>query len=55
MFGDHRLWIDPWVVSSVETPVGLNHLDSELCWCDPVIELDEDGREAVVHRQVTWN
>ena len=39
----------------VEMPVGLTHLDSDFCWCDPIIELDESGREAVLHRQVTWN
>src|SRR6266478_4336469 len=27
----------------VEMPVGLTHLDSDLCWCDPIVELDEDG------------
>jgi hypothetical protein len=51
----HNRLFDPVVVFSVEMPVGLNHFDSELCWCDPVIEIDEDGDEAVVHRQVTWN
>jgi hypothetical protein len=50
-----RLWLDRAIVSSVEMPVGLNHLDSEVCWCDPVIETDEDGDDVVVHRQVTWN
>jgi hypothetical protein len=39
----------------VEMPVGLKHLDSDFCWCDPIIELDENGQEAVLHRQVTWN
>jgi hypothetical protein len=35
--------------------VGLNHLDSPLCWCDPLVETEENGEEFVVHRQVTWN
>jgi hypothetical protein len=39
----------------VEIPVGLTHFDSDFCWCDPTIELDECGREILVHRQVTWN
>ena len=39
----------------VEMPVGLTHLDSDLCWCDPIVEVDEDGEHALLHRQVTWN
>ena len=27
----------------VEIPVGLTHLDSDLCWCDPIVEVDENG------------
>jgi hypothetical protein len=42
-------------VVPVEMPVGLNHLDSELCWCDPIIEVNEIGEEVVLHRQVSWN
>ena len=34
-------------------PVGLTHLDSELCWCDPIVEVDEDGEHTLLHRQVT--
>ena len=26
-----------------------------LCWCDPIIEVDAEGQELVLHRQVTWN
>lgn len=39
----------------VEMPIGLRHIDSDLCWCDPTIEVEEDGQEMVIHRQVTWN
>ena len=39
----------------VEMPVGLTHLDSDLCWCEPIVEVDEDGRHVLLHRQVTWN
>ena len=39
----------------VEMPIGLKHLQSDLCWCDPIIELDENGEEVVLHQQVTWN
>jgi hypothetical protein len=42
-------------VAPVEMPVGLNHLESQVCWCDPFIETDENGEEFVLHRHVTWN
>jgi len=32
----------------------LQHLDSDSCWRDPLIETDGDGEKAVIHRQVTW-
>ncbi len=31
------------------------HIASQLCWCDPVIEVDENGDDVVIHRQVIWN
>lgn len=39
----------------VGMPVGLTHLDSDLCWCDPIVEVDDDGEHVLLHRQVTWN
>ena len=42
-------------VVPVEIPVGLTHLDSDLCWCDPIAEVDEDGGHVLLHRQVTRN
>ena len=39
----------------VEMPVGLTHLDSDLCWCEPIVEVDDDGEHVLLHRQVTWN
>ena len=39
----------------VEMPVGLTHLDSDLCWCDPIVEVDEDREQVLLHRQVTRN
>jgi hypothetical protein len=36
-------------------PVLLEHTHSELCWCEPAVEVDEDGKEVVVHKDVTWN
>ena len=38
-------------VAPVEMPVGLTHLDSDLCWCDPIVEVDENGRHVLLHRQ----
>lgn len=54
MINQNRTWFYP-AAAPVKMPVGLNHLDSDFCWCDPVIEVDENGKEAVLHRQVTWN
>jgi hypothetical protein len=31
------------------------HIDSDLCWCDPVVEFNEDGDPRVIHKEVTWN
>jgi hypothetical protein len=33
----------------------LLHFDSRSCWCDPIVEVDEDGHHVVIHREVTWN
>ena len=33
----------------------LAHIASELCWCDPNIEVDENGDDVVIHRKVIWN
>lgn len=53
MFVNPR-WFYPTVVRS-EFPIGFEHLDSDSCWCDPIIEMDDNGQEIVLHRQVTWN
>jgi len=46
------VWRNP-----VETEVAsqLAHVKSELCWCDPVVEMDEYGRKLVTHKEVIWN
>jgi hypothetical protein len=31
------------------------HVESDLCWCDPIVEIDENGRQLVIHKEVTWN
>jgi hypothetical protein len=33
----------------------LPHVHAVWCWCDPIIELKEDGDEFVIHKEVTWN
>ena len=40
---------------AVEMPIGLNHVDSDVCWCEPIVETDEDGEKVVVHREIIWN
>jgi hypothetical protein len=53
------MFVDPtWFYPAVlptELPTQLQHLDSDSCWCDPIIEVDAEGQELVLHRQVTWN
>jgi hypothetical protein len=49
-----RTWIGP-IVAAVEMPVGLIHIDSDVCWCDPNIDVDENGQETLFHREVMWN
>lgn len=50
----NRPWINP-EIAAVEMPLRLKHIDSDFCWCDPIVEADEHGREVVLHREVTWN
>jgi hypothetical protein len=26
-----------------------------LCWCDPIVEMDEYGEKVVMHKHVTWH
>jgi hypothetical protein len=50
----NRTWFAPAIVP-IEMPAGLDHLDSDYCWCDPIIEMDENGYEVVRHRHVNWS
>jgi len=43
------------IVTKAEIYEGLKHIRSQLCWCEPVVALDEDGKEILVHQEVTWN
>lgn len=36
-------------------PIELAHINSELCWCDPILDFDEDGNQSLTHNEVTWN
>ena len=54
MIFENRTWFLP-ATAPVETLTGLNHRDSNFCWCDPRVEEDENEQETVVHRKVTWN
>jgi hypothetical protein len=49
-----RAWLSV-PASPAPMPVGLAHVDSKACWCEPVIETDAAGDKVVLHRQVTWN
>jgi hypothetical protein len=53
MFGDWGMFSS--TILPAEMPVGLEHLDADSCWCDPIIEVDETGDRVLLHRQVTWN
>ena len=35
--------------------IQLAHINSEICWCDPILEFDEDGQQSLTHNEVTWN
>ena len=54
MIFDNGTWFCP-ATMPVEMPVGLTHLESDFCWCDPIVEVDENGQAVVLHRQVMWN
>lgn len=54
MMFENRTWFCP-MAAPLQLPIGLNHLDSDFCWCDPILEIDDTGKEIVRHRQVTWN
>lgn len=33
----------------------LPHINSNLCWCDPIIQFKENGQLVMIHKEVTWN
>jgi hypothetical protein len=33
----------------------LAHVESEFCWCDPIVEVDEYGQKVVIHKEITWH
>jgi hypothetical protein len=41
--------------SAAPDAIQLRHIDSELCWCDPIVELDESGQQILAHNEVIWN
>lgn len=40
-------------MTPVKMPIGLSHIDSDFCWCDPIVELDEKGKAVAIHRDIT--
>ncbi len=44
-----------WLERS-DIPNPLPHINTNLCWCDPLIKLnEEDGGLVLIHKEVTWN
>ncbi len=41
--------------NDVSDAIQLAHINSESCWCDPILEFDEDGNQSLTHNEVTWN
>jgi hypothetical protein len=41
--------------SEARGAIELAHIESELCWCDPILEFDEEGNQSLTHNKVTWN
>jgi len=54
MIFENRTWFLP-AIAPVDMPIGLNHLDSDFCWCDPIVELDDNGTFVIRHRLFTCN
>ena len=50
----NRTWNVP-TGPAIQQPAGLSHIDSDFCWCEPVVETDEGGEKVIVHREITWN
>jgi hypothetical protein len=39
-----------------DIPNPLPHIDSNWCWCEPLIKFNkEDGELVLIHKEVTWN
>ena len=51
---ENGTWFYAAVTGPVQLPIGMQHIDSSFCWCDPTVEVD-DGETTVLHRHVTWN
>ena len=53
MFSNQQLvWRDSiWTEAANQ----LAHVESEFCWCDPIVEMDEYGETVVMHKHVTWH
>ena len=45
----------PHLHTAAPNAIQLTHIDSELCWCDPILELDESGQQILTHNEVIWN
>jgi hypothetical protein len=42
-------------LESLDISNPLPHINSDLCWCDPIVEFNEYGDQRIIHMEVTWN
>jgi hypothetical protein len=45
-------WLDLIATEVTNQPA---HIESEKCWCDPVLAIDENRRKVLIHQEVTWH
>jgi hypothetical protein len=42
MIFENRTWFLP-ASAPIDMAIGLNHLDSDFCWCDSIVAVGENG------------
>jgi hypothetical protein len=45
-------WCDPM---RTEVANQLAHIESELCWCDSIVEINNIAKRSLSHKEVTWH
>ena len=46
-------WFRELEATETECANHLAHVESQFCWCDPIVEIDDYGQKVVVHIEVT--